>query len=487
VTRAELLLISAPGLFVLGAVLCLLFEAAGTPLGARKRGRRTHIALLALATCVAVLLQVAATWGEAAVPTTGFGGTLAFDAIGQLATAGVALLVALVIGAAVPGLRETNADHGDAYALLLLAAAGLSVLVVATDLLALAGAACLITAAFAALCALDRDAAQGAEAAVKLVQDAGLAFVVVTFGAALRYGATGGTTLCLQSPEASGLATLAAALVGVVVLGTLAATPLHMTRVDVVQGSPPFVGGFIGAAGIFGGGVLTLRWLSSCAGSLPDGFLAVLTGVAVLSLIVPPLAALDQTRVPRVAAHLVCAQAGPVLVGAIALRDGQGSGPALIAVAAGAIASVGAVVALSFLERAGHEASTWERWSGAGRLHPLFALALLWLWASLAGVPGTAGFAARVVVAQAAFAAGQDLLGLLAVVAPALAVAPVLRLAIFLFAKEPDHELTTQRSGWRAVVLGIACLLVLFLGLFPAPLLELATDASLAPLTAVAP
>lgn len=473
-TREALLLLSPPGLFLLGAVLCLLFEAAGTPVGARKRGPRTHIALLALGTCGAVLLQVVGTLGDALTPAAAFGGALVLDLIGQLAIAAVALLVALAIGAGVPGLRELDAEHGDEYALLLMVGAGASVLVVAGELLVVAGALSLVLAAFTALCALDREAAQGAEAAVKLVKLGGIVLALISFAAALRYGATGDTALCLRGDAApDGLAWLGAALVLIVVLGQLAAAPLHLTRVDVVQGAPPFIGGLAAAVGLLSGGVLLLRAIGGCSGALPEIATPILTAVALLTLIVPPIAALDQVRVPRVAAHLVGAQAGPVLVAVLAYVEGGAAGPIVLALGAGILAGSAAVFALAFLERGGEEGSTWERWSGAGRENPLFCLALLWLWASLAGVPGTAGFAARVVVAQEAFGVGADLLGLVVVVAPAAAAAPVLRLAIFLFAKVPDRELDPQVSGWRGVVLAAACVLVLALGLFPTPLLDL--------------
>jgi len=494
VTREELLLLLQPGLFVLGALLCLLFEAAGTPLGARKRGARTPIALLALGTCAAVALQAAATFGDAQVPTAAFKGAISFDLMGQLATAGVALIVALTIGASVPGLREIDGEHGDEYALLLLCGAGMSTLVVATDLLVVAGALALISASVMALCALDRAAEQGAEAAVKLVKVNGVWLALLGFAAALRYGATGDTALALRALDAPpGMLWLAGALALVVVLGQLGATPLHVTRVDVLHGAPPFVGGLVGAGGVLAGGVLLVRLLTAGEGELPDGVTTLVSAVALLSLVVPPIAALDQTRLARVVGYLVCAQAGPVIVAALVLSGDTGAaapglasvgganGAVVLALSAGAIASAGAVFALAFLQRAGSEGSTWEGWSGAGRVHPVFSLALLWLWASLAGVPGTAGFSARVVVAQASFAAGEDLLGLFVVLAPAIATAAVLRLTIFLFAKEPDRALEIKVSGWHAVVLAVACVLVGVLGIFPTPLLDLTAVASLLP------
>lgn len=476
-SSSEVIALAPSGIFLLGALLCLLFEAAGTPIGARKQGPRTHVVLLALTTCAAVFLQAIVTWDLAFEPQRVFGGALALDHLGLFATACVALVVALATFAAASGLKERDASYGDAYALLLLAGSGLCALVVAQELVTAAAAACFVTVPLVALATLDRRAPQGTEAAVKLMKSSGFLFVLLAFAAALRYGAVGDTALCVGGgDDAPALAVVSAVLVGVVLLAWLAAVPLHIVRVDVVHGTPPFVGGLVATSFALVGAVLLLRWLGcgSAELHLPAPIDDLVTAAALLSLIVPPLAALDQTRVNRVVAHLICAQAGTVLV-AVAAQHGSGlsAAPVLLVVTGILVGGMGAVVGQAFLERQGSEGSTWEKWSGAGRRHPLFGLSLIWLWASLAGLPGTVGFAGRVVVGQAAFAAGEDLLGVAVIVAPALAAAPVLRLAIFLFAKTLDRDLQTAPSGWRAVVVAFACLAVLLLGVFPLPLLEI--------------
>jgi len=109
---------------------------------------------------------------------------------------------------------------------------------------------------------------------------------------------------------------------------------------------------------------------------------------------------------------------------------------------------------------------TWETWSGLGRNHPAYALALLWLLGSLAGLPGTAGFSIRLATTEAAFSDGALVLGLVSALAPALAMVPLLRLAIFLFAKPPDRRtLAPLKSVHRTVVVAITVVLVAALGL----------------------
>lgn len=474
----EIIALAPSGIFLLGALLCLLFEAAGTPIGARKQGARTHVALLALGTCAAVLLQAFVTWDLAYEPRRLFFDAFALDHLALFGVASTALLVALAVAAASSGLAERDADYGDSYALLLFAGAGLSALVSARELVTIAAASCLVVVPLAALATVDRRAPQGTEAAVKLVKASGFLFALLAFAAALRYGVAGETSLCIESgDEQSMLAGISSALLAVVLLSWVAAVPLHIVRVDVVHGTPPFLAGLIACAFPLAGTVLLVRWLG-CGGAstsaVPplDDLLRV---CALLSLVVPPLAALDQSRVNRVVAHLVCAQAGPLLIALLAQGESGDLGPLLLAVCGLLVGGMGAVVAQAFLEPPGQDGPTWERWSGAGRRYPLFGLSLVWLWSSLAGLPGTVGFAGRVLVGQAAFAAGEDALGIAVIVAPVLSAAPVLRLAIFLFAKAPDRDLETLPSAWRSVVVGLACLAALLLGIFPLPLLELAS------------
>lgn len=475
----EIIALAPSGIFLLGALLCLLFEAAGTPIGARKQGRRTHVALLALGTCGAVLLQAAVTWQLAYEPRRFFFDTVALDHLALFGCAAIAILVALTVAAASSGLAERDAEYGDAYALLLLAGAGLCALVAARELVTVAAASCLVVVPLAALATVDRLAPQGTEAAVKLVKANGFLFALLAFATALRYGAAGDTDLCIEGAAAgSALASVSSTLLVVVLLSWVAAVPLHIVRVDVVHGTPPFLAGLIACAFPLSGAILLVRWLG-CGGAMTtatpplDDLLRV---CALLSLVVPPLAALDQSRVNRVVAHLVCAQAGLLLIALLAQGHSGDPGPLLLAVCGLLVGGMGAIVAQAFLEPPGQEGPTWEQWSGAGRRYPLFGLSLVWLWSSLAGLPGTVGFAGRVLVGQSAFKAGEDLLGIAVIVAPVLSAAPVLRLAIFLFAKAPDRDLETLPSGWRSVVVGLACLAALLLGVFPLPLLELASS-----------
>lgn len=473
-------------LLLTGALLCLLLEAAGTPTGASKRGPRSHLAIVALLALGAAGLQVVVSWDDASVPRAALRGALVIDQVGLFAVGLLVCLGAVAVLSAVPTLRELGEERGEVYALVLVALVALSLLALAGDLLVFAAAALLATVSLAALASLERAAPHSAEAAAKLVTWSGLSLSLLGFGAALLYGA-GGTTALAGVGGALDAAPLLAgvglALVVIPVLAWLPAVPLHMARVDVTNGSLPFAGGLGAAGGLVAGSALALR-LAAALASYPQIAPVVEDGLVTLTLLtlaVPALSALDQRRVSRMIAHLVVVQVGAVLPLLLLTLRGQAKGalPAgLLVLAAAALAAAGALGVVSFFERPGKEGGTWERWSGAGRRHPVFTIGFLWLLATVAGLPGTAGFAARLSVGEAAFVAEQPLLGVAVVVAPALAIAPVLRLAIFLFAKPPDRELDLAASGWRWFSLVLAVVAVTVLGVLSSAFLAATASVS---------
>src|SRR5207244_2499980 len=112
VSQTVLQAIFAPALWLSAALLCLLLEAAGTPVGARKRGARTHLPwVIALAGAVIVAYAVV-SWATApASPATG--APVLFDRAGLLSSAVLAILVVAAHTAAVPALRITDEERGE--------------------------------------------------------------------------------------------------------------------------------------------------------------------------------------------------------------------------------------------------------------------------------------------------------------------------------------------------------------------------------------
>jgi NADH-quinone oxidoreductase subunit N len=86
---------------------------------------------------------------------------------------------------------------------------------------------------------------------------------------------------------------------------------------------------------------------------------------------------------------------------------------------------------------------------------------------SLAGIPPTAGFIAKVGVFSAATEAGAWALALIGVIASVAAAFFYLRVIVLMFMREPEGEEETDETLVPKLVVGVAAASVLVLGVFP--------------------
>jgi NADH-quinone oxidoreductase subunit N len=471
------------------ALLCLLLEAAGTPIGFRKRGARTHLPWIIAVAGAFVVARALVSWGTAGVVAASTSAVV-FDRPGLFACALIAIVVVAAHFAAVPELRALDEERGEMSAAMALLGAALSLVAVADDLIVVAVGLCLAATSLALLAAPDRDGPHGIEAATKGVVGAGLVLVLLSLAVVFSMAAGAHTAAspslipgtsfaslgrALSSEPA--LATAALALIVVAIGLVLGAVPLHQVYVDVAHGSSSSAGSALAAGALIAG--------TSVVGALVDGLTAAgalsqlalaWSALAALTLAGAPIAALDQSRVGRVAAYLVAVPGGVVLAAAAAAVADPSVGLAasragLAAMTSGALGI--AAVLLGIAVPRLPPSSTWEDWTGFGRRRPVIAALLLYALGTVAGVPGTVGFQARLDTARAAFAAHLDALGLVVVASAALGAAPLVRLALFLYAKDPPPGRERQADPWGLLLVGSFAILVVVsaaLALFPSVL-----------------
>lgn len=475
-----------PGaVWLVAGLLCLLLEAAGTPVGARKRGNRTHLPFIVALAGAIVVAHAVLAWGPAVTPAMSATG-LVFDRPGLLSSALIAILVVVAHFAAVPGLRAIDEERGEMSAAFAVFGAALSLFVVAADLVVILAALVLAVSALSLLSAPDRDGPHGIEAATKAVVGAGLLLVLLGLGVVFAWAAAGETSLpalghALQASPA--LATVAGGLVLVSLAVLLGAVPLHQAAVDVAHGAAPAASALLSGGILVAGGAATLRFVDALVlGGGSEQISTTWAALAVLTLAGAPIAALDQSRVFRVVAYLTLLPGGVLLAAAAAgVADPPSSSGAWIA-GAGALVTgaLGAAAALLGVAVPGLDASsTWEDWSGFGRRRPVMAALLAYALGTLAGVPGTVGFGARLDVARAAFDANLDVLGLVVIASAAVGAGPLVRLALFLFAKEPPQRSERRlRSGtFLLVAFAVLVLTTAALAIWPGLVDELVSAA----------
>jgi NADH-quinone oxidoreductase subunit N len=142
--------------------------------------------------------------------------------------------------------------------------------------------------------------------------------------------------------------------------------------------------------------------------------------------------------------------------------------------------SLGAFGMLLYLSREGFECENLDDLKGLNRTHPWYAFIMAVLMFSLAGIPPTAGFYAKLAVLSAAVNAGQIWLAVAAVVLSLIGAFYYLRIVKLMYFDEPkDAHPVNARRSFR-VLLSANGLAMLVFGLMPQPLMALCLAAILA-------
>ncbi len=241
---------------------------------------------------------------------------------------------------------------------------------------------------------------QALEASVKYFFAGGTASAIYLMGMALHFGAAGSLVLA-PAPGPAGAAGLA--LMAAAAFFKLGAVPMHFWLPDVYEASDPELAGFF-STGLKAAAVLFLARLAPMAA--PAGALVpALAWFAVLTILFGAVVALRQQNLQRLLAYSSISHAGFMML-AVAAWAKQG----LAAPAAGALFFYLAAYlfmsggAFLWLKAAG--VRTRAELLGLAKARPRDAAVLAALLLALAGIPPTAGFAAKFLVFWEAFKAG---------------------------------------------------------------------------------
>lgn len=180
-------------------------------------------------------------------------------------------------------------------------------------------------------------------------------------------------------------------------LGTafkIGAVPMQLWIPDVYQGAPTPVTAFLSVASKVAGFALLSIILAPFAGIPAVQFVIALMAAA--TLLVGNLGAIPQTNLKRLMGYSSIAQAGFILPLFIGTVKGQLAPNAPFYLAVYLVMTFGAFFALAMIrtQRGSEEISAFR---GLGKTNPRLALAITIMFASLAGVPLTAGFFAKMI------------------------------------------------------------------------------------------
>ena len=469
-------------LAILGGAACLVL-LVGVLAGARGRAAATWLSVLASASVVVVAALALPQAGSAKPMFSDMwvadGMALVFDLIIAL-TAGATLIVFR------PFAREHVFEQDEFPALVLFSAAGMVMVVHASHLLSLLiGIETMSLAAYALVAGRYRSG-KGAEGALKYFLMGALATGFFVYGMALVYGTTGGelslSGIAARAGQAGNnpLFVVGVLLILAALLFKVAGVPFHMWLPDAYEGAPTPVTGFMAAgikAAAFGG----LLRLFGSAFAAPQvalghaGWARMIGLVAFASMTLGNLAAIRQDNVKRMLAYSSIAHAGYLLVGIAAVGFGVVAKPALIFyLAAYAATILGAFAVASWVGRKGDECQHVDDWAGLGRKRPALALAMTLFLLSLAGFPPTGGFFAKFYLFRSAVERPELIwLVVAAVLNSVVSVYYYLRIVVAMYFRERADCLEGYPSLATGIVLVVLAVLVLGLGIVPAPMMAL--------------
>jgi len=252
--------------------------------------------------------------------------------------------------------------------------------------------------------------------------------------------------------------------------------PFHMWIPDVYHGASTPATLFIAAAPKIAAFAFTIRVLVTGLQGMTADWSQMLVVLAVGSLALGNVVAIAQTNLKRMLAYSTIGQMGFMVLGILS-GTVVGYGAAMFYVITYVLTTLGTFGILLMATRAGFEAENLDDWKGLAKKSPWFAFLMMVLVFSLAGIPPTVGFFAKLSVLQSALDAGYLWLVVFAVVMSVIGAFYYLRVVKLMYMDEPAGELVLSGRPDTRLVLSANAFAALVLGILPGPLMDLCATA----------
>lgn len=380
-------------------------------------------------------------------------------------------------------IDERQMPSGDYYVLGLFSTLGMMALVSAHSLLTIYLGLELLSLPLYAMTAIRRTNADASEAAMKYFVMGAIASGMLLYGMSLLYGATGkldlleiAKAIAVGGHEQGGLLSFALVFIVVGVGFKLAAVPFHMWAPDVYQGAPTSVTLFIGAAPKVAALGMALRLLTLGLPGLVTEWQPLILIMALLSTGIGNLLAIAQNNIKRLLAYSAISHMGYALFGILAATP-SGYAASLYYVLIYAIMSVAVFGLLVLLSRGGIELEHVDDLKGLNKRHPWLAFMMMIILFSMAGIPPTVGFFAKLLVLKALVDVHMTwvaVLGLIFAVVGAFYYLRIIKVMYFEDTVEQAPLVLPRALQW---VFSMNCLSLLYWGIFPGALIAACINA----------
>ena len=409
-----------------------------------------------------------------------FNGMFVDDPMADVLKIAVCLTVAVMLAYSRAYVAARDMYRGEFFLLSLFATLGMMVMISANHFLVLYLGLELLSLSLYAMVALPRDAGNSSEAAMKYFVVGALASGMLLYGMSMIYGATGSlevTEVAQRIFDGEAIPTILIFGLVFVVAGIgfkLGAVPFHMWVPDVYHGAPTAVTLLIGTAPKLAAFAFIMRLLVEALGmqQLLVEWQQMLVLLAVASLAIGNITAIAQTNLKRMLAYSTISHMGFLLLGILS-GTVEGFGAAMFYTVIYVLMALGTFGMILLLSRQGFEAENLDDFKGLNQRDPWYAFIMMLLMFSMAGIPPTMGFWAKLFVLQAVLSVGYLWLAVVAVLFSFIGAFYYLRVVKLMYFDTPTDAAPIEPHGDIRVLMSVNGLAVLVFGVAPGSLLAI--------------
>ena len=379
-------------------------------------------------------------------------------------------------------LRVHNLLKGEYFVLVLLSVLGMMVMASAHSLLTVYLGLEIMSLSLYTMIAIARDRAVAVEAALKYFVLGAIASGLLLYGMSMIYGVTGSLNIAEIASFAM-ISSLASEQVLILNFGLVflvigvafkfGAVPFHMWIPDVYHGAPTSVTMFLSTVPKIAATAMLVRLLIDGLGEFQAYWADLFMVLAILSIAVGAVVALMQTNIKRMLAYSTISHVGFVLLGFVT-GTVEGYGAAAFYVLAYVLMSLAAFGCIIALNKKGFEADKISDFKGLSKSSPWFALIMLVVMLSMAGVPPFIGFYSKLFILQQVISAGYIYLAIAAVIFAVISAYYYLQIIKAMYFDDLQKDFKVATSMDMRLVLSINGILIFVIGLMPSYWMELA-------------
>jgi len=433
--------------------------------GAFLKGK--NILLITLAAFVLLVLAAVFLYMQGDGSNRLFSGSYILDPFARLMKIVTLIAAALAVIMSYDFMSKANLWKYEFLVLILLATAGMMVMISANDLMALYLGIELQSLALYVIAAFNVNSERSSEAGLKYFVLGALSSGMLLYGASLIYGFTGATgfteiasSIKTSGPSLGVVFGLSFLLVGLVF--KISAVPFHMWTPDVYEGSPTPVTTFFSAAPKIAAMAMIVRVLYGAFPSITPQWQQIIVFVSIASMVLGAFAAIGQTNIKRLMAYSSIGHMGFALVG-LAAGTQIGVQSVVIYMIIYAIMTLGTFACILAMRRDEGPVENINDLAGLAKNDLTMAFLLAMLMFSLAGIPPLAGFFGKYYVLLAAIEADLVPLAIIGVLASVIGTYYYLRIIKIMFFDEAAEAFVPMHATLRTVLLASGLLVIGFL------------------------